>query len=87
MARHRRPAADSLESRLEFETLIANLSSRFVNLPPGEVDREITDSLRQELHGKPHGACCTTGASFSVKRSPHPCAIARGGGAERSSGI
>jgi len=31
--------------RLEFETLIADLSSRFINLAPVEVDREIEDAL------------------------------------------
>jgi PAS domain S-box-containing protein len=36
-----------LEERLRFETLIADLSSKFVNLPAGEVDREITDALRR----------------------------------------
>jgi PAS domain S-box-containing protein len=35
-----------LEERLRFETLIADLSSKFVNLPPGEVDREIMDAER-----------------------------------------
>jgi signal transduction histidine kinase len=35
------------EGRLEFERLIADLSSRFINLPPSEVDREIEDSLRR----------------------------------------
>jgi formate hydrogenlyase transcriptional activator len=34
-------------SRLEFEALISDLSSRFINLPPGEVDREIEDALRR----------------------------------------
>ena len=32
---------------LEFETLISDLSSRFINLPPDEVDREIEDGLRR----------------------------------------
>jgi transcriptional regulator with GAF, ATPase, and Fis domain len=41
------PSADHFESRLEFETLISDLSSRFINLPPGEVDREIEDALRR----------------------------------------
>jgi two-component system, LuxR family, sensor kinase FixL len=36
-----------LEERLRFETLIADLSSKFVNLPAGEVDREIMDALRR----------------------------------------
>ena len=39
--------AGGLERRLEFETLLANLSSRFINLPPGEVDHEIEDALRR----------------------------------------
>jgi len=41
------PSAEHLETRLEFETLLAEVSSRFVNLPPGEVDREIEDALRR----------------------------------------
>jgi formate hydrogenlyase transcriptional activator len=44
------PARFSLEhlaSLLEFETLIAELSSRFINLPPAEVDRAIEDALRR----------------------------------------
>jgi len=36
-----------LEERLRFETLLANLSSKFVNLPAGEVDREIMDVQRR----------------------------------------
>ena len=39
------PAAE-LRGLLEFETLLAELSSRFINLPPGEVDREIEGALR-----------------------------------------
>jgi formate hydrogenlyase transcriptional activator len=35
-----------LEERLRFETLIADLSSKFINLPPDEVDREIMDAER-----------------------------------------
>jgi PAS domain S-box-containing protein len=41
------PPADHLGSRLEFEALVADLSSRFVHLPPGEVDFEIADALRR----------------------------------------
>ena len=41
------PSAEQLGSLLEFETLIAELSSRFIHLPPGEVDREIEDALRR----------------------------------------
>jgi PAS domain S-box-containing protein len=36
-----------LQERLRFEELIADLSSRFVNLPPGDVDREIDGAQRQ----------------------------------------
>ncbi len=43
--RPQRPSADSPASSLEFETLISDLSSRFVNLPPSEVDREIEGAL------------------------------------------
>ena len=46
-----RPETNSLtaelEERLRFETLIADLSSKFVNLPAGEVDREIMDAQRR----------------------------------------
>ncbi len=38
---------DGLERRLEFERLISDLSSRFIALAPGEVDREIEDALRR----------------------------------------
>jgi PAS domain S-box-containing protein len=41
------PSADRLENALEFETLISDLSSRFIDLPAGDVDREISDALRR----------------------------------------
>ena len=47
MVGHEGPAAGSLEKRLEFETLISDLSSRFINLPPAAVDHEIEDALRR----------------------------------------
>jgi formate hydrogenlyase transcriptional activator len=40
-------SAERLESRLEFETLISDLSSRFINLPAGEVDSAIEDAQRR----------------------------------------
>ena len=40
------PSAD-LEERLRFETLLVDLSSRFINLPADAVDREIGDALRR----------------------------------------
>ncbi len=36
-----------LEERLQFESMLADLSSRFVNLEPAEVDREIEDAQRR----------------------------------------
>jgi PAS domain S-box-containing protein len=44
-AEYAHPSAGHLENRLEFETLISELSTRFINLPPGEVDREIEDAM------------------------------------------
>lgn len=38
---------DAADRVADFETLIAELSSRFVNLPPSEVDREIGEVLRR----------------------------------------
>jgi len=42
-----RSDSEHLENRLEFETLISDLSSRFINLPPGEVDHAIEAALRR----------------------------------------
>ena len=36
-----------LEARLRFEMLLADLSSRFINLAAGDVDREIEDAQRR----------------------------------------
>ncbi len=42
------PSAESLASlSLEFDTLVSDLSSRFMNLPPAKVDREIEGTLRR----------------------------------------
>ena len=41
------PLHAELGARLRFETLIADLSSKFVNLPASEVDREIMDAERR----------------------------------------
>jgi PAS domain S-box-containing protein len=40
-------SAERLSRRLGFETLLADLSSRFINLSPADVDREIEDALRR----------------------------------------
>jgi len=44
---HTPRSAEHAEIRLEFETLISDLSSRFINLAPAEVGREIEDALRR----------------------------------------
>jgi PAS domain S-box-containing protein len=51
-------SAAHLENRLQFETLISDVSSRFINLPAGEVDREIEDALRR--------VCETLGVDLAV---------------------
>ena len=43
---HKRGSTELMGSRLEFETLISDLSSRFINLPAGEVDGAIESALR-----------------------------------------
>jgi PAS domain S-box-containing protein len=47
MAEEERSSADLVENRLEFETLISDLSSRFINLPPDEVDHAIEEAQRR----------------------------------------
>lgn len=42
-----RDSLEELEARLRFETLIADLSSEFVNLPAGDVDRKIEGAQRR----------------------------------------
>jgi formate hydrogenlyase transcriptional activator len=41
---------EDLEARLRFETLIADLSLKFINLPPDEVDHEVEDAQRRVCH-------------------------------------
>jgi hypothetical protein len=45
MIQHERPHAGRRESHREFETMLFELSSRFIDLPLGEVDREIEAAL------------------------------------------
>ena len=40
-------AEEALKERLEFETLLADLSGRFINMPPERVDQEIDEALRR----------------------------------------
>ncbi len=39
-------AEAAVEERLRFEILLSQLSTRFLNLPPGEVDRQIEHGLQ-----------------------------------------
>ena len=45
----RKQAEKTLRDRLKFETMLAKISARFVNLPPEEVDREIELALKAIL--------------------------------------
>jgi formate hydrogenlyase transcriptional activator len=47
MARSEVDPARELEERLRFETLLADLSARFVNLPADQIDGEIEDAQRR----------------------------------------
>jgi hypothetical protein len=40
-------STEPIERLLAFETLISDLSSRFINLPPSSVDAEVEDALRR----------------------------------------
>ena len=42
-----RRLSESLEDRIRFETLISDISARFVNISPDQVDPEINRALKQ----------------------------------------
>ena len=42
-----RVSAENLQQRLDFESLVSDISSKFINLRPGEVDGEIEGALRR----------------------------------------
>ena len=46
----RKRAEEALRAHLRFETLLAELSSRLINLGPADVDREVSDALRRVCH-------------------------------------
>ena len=41
------PSAENFADHLEFESLLSELSAKLINLPPGELDREIAAALRR----------------------------------------
>ena len=43
----REPAANNVVGQLEFERVLSEISSRFVNLAPADVEREIGDALQR----------------------------------------
>ena len=45
----RKQVEEALENRLRFERLVSDLSARFVNIPPDQVDSEIDYGLKQIL--------------------------------------
>jgi len=47
----RKGAEGALRERLQFETLLADLSGRFINVPPERVDQEIDEALRRVSEG------------------------------------
>lgn len=66
---------DKLEERLRFETLVSDLSARFIKLVPSEVDREIERALEELLDffegdrcwlvkAQLDGASCVTHAAY-----------------------
>jgi len=46
MSKDQNKTQTKLEDRLRFERFLAQISARFINLPSGEVDNAIEDSLR-----------------------------------------
>ncbi|MGB8426933.1 MAG: sigma 54-interacting transcriptional regulator [Desulfobacterales bacterium] len=54
----RKLAEESLKERLEFESLLADISTRFVNLPAERIDSEIEDAHRR--------VCACLGLDFSA---------------------
>ena len=54
----RKKAEEQLARRLRFESMAAGLSSKFINLPPGEIDKEILDGLK-ELNDYLEAARCS----------------------------
>ena len=66
------PSAERLGSLLAFETLISDLSSRFINLSPHDVDREIEEALRRvcELLGFDYAVLWQWSAGAPVAITP-----------------
>jgi hypothetical protein len=63
------------EWSLEFETL-PELSSRFINLPPGHVDHEIEDALRRVCESLEMTARCS-GSVGNARRFAYPLLLRR----------
>jgi formate hydrogenlyase transcriptional activator len=81
----RKRSHEMLERRMRFETLITDMSARFVNIAPGQVDREIERALEQVLEFFQVERCGLLGISLDRKRL-HVTHIACAEGIERVSG-
>ncbi len=71
------PLAGPLDERVQFETLLADLSAAFVNLAPGDVDARIDDALRQvvEFLGADRGGFGEVSESDWAFRLTHSYAV------------
>jgi PAS domain S-box-containing protein len=81
----RKRSHEMLERRMRFETLITDLSARFVNIVPDQVDREIERALEQVLEFFQVDRCGLLGISPDRKRV-HVTQVACAEGIERVSG-
>ena len=73
----RKRSQQALEERLRFEQLLSNLSAKFINQPPAEIDSIIDDSLRELLATLGHDRSAL--GQFSEDKSyvlaTHSCAV------------
>ena len=81
----RKRSREMLERRMRFETLISDLSVRFVNIAPDQVDREIERALEQVLEFFQVDRCGLLGISPD-RKGVHVTHIACAEGIERVSG-
>ena len=71
-----RRAEEGLKERLKFEQLLSDLSARFVNIAPDQVDLEIQSALRQILEFFQVDRCGLIRVSpHDTFISDHPCRI------------
>ncbi len=73
----RKLAEQALEERLQFEQLLTDLSAKFINQPPDQIDSVIDDSLKRLLETLGHDRSSL--AQFSQDKGPalvtHSCTV------------